>query len=289
MKIIPLLLSLLLFSSCIIYTRDRSRAVHPTIDDTMEIVYVHTKGMKNAVNVYPVGEGAVPIWCDVEQKYRPVVQKMFAVCYSGKKPPVSELSFSHGLFLEPPAKGVKGPFSIEEQLNPFGKAYSFSVSIAPSNYDEFLVFYFDLYRSFCQRDGISCCMTGDGKDFVFDLVIEDPDGVKQLYREIDSVVSYIKNGHHGYQGTELLYDLFSSFIYDKCSFNKWYYDAISAGIVMPESFMNIKKWKEFENRTFLVSIKRIDIKLVDYQKVPVDEKGWLNSNLKNLEPALQAR
>jgi hypothetical protein len=258
------------------------------IDDTLEVVYVHTKGMKNAMNVYPIGEGAVPIWCDVEQKYRPV-QKMFAVCYSGKKPLVSELVFSPGLFLEPPAKGVKGPFSIDEQLNPFGKVYSFSISIAPSNYDEFLVFYFDLYRQFCQMDGISCCMTGDGEGFVFDLVIDDPDGVKQLYRELDSIVSYIKKSRHVYQDTGSLYYLFSSFIYDKCSFNKWYYDAVSAGIATPESFMNIKKWKEFENNTSLVHIKRIDIKLVDYQKLPADERGWLDSNLKNLEPTILVR
>lgn len=255
----------------------------------MELVYVHSKGMKNAVSVYPIGEGAVPIWCDVEQKYRQV-QKMFAVCYSGKRPMVSELSFKPGLSLDPPpSKGIKGSFSIEEQLNPFGKTYSFSVSIAPSNYGEFLVFYFDLYRNFCQRDGISCCMTGDGEDFVFDLLIEEPDGVKQLYRELDSVVSYIKNGRHGYKDTGSLYSLFSSFIYDKCSFNKWYYDAVSAGIVMPEAFMDVKKWKEFEGDTSLAHIKRIDVKLVDYQKVPVDEKNWLDSSLRNLVPVTPTR
>jgi hypothetical protein len=262
--------------------------VHPVIDDTQEVVYVHTKGMKDSFNVYPIGDGAVPIWCDIEQKYRSA-QKMFEVCYSGKKPSSSELSFSPGLSLEPTAKGVKGLFSVDEQLNPFGKAYSFSVSIVPSDYNEFLVFYFDLYRNFCQKDGVSCCMTGDGEGFVFDLVIEDPEGVKQLYRELDSVVSYIKNARHIYHDTELLYALFSSFIYDKCSFNKWYYDAISAGIVMPESFMDVNKWKAFENRTSLAHIKRVDVKLVDYQKVPVDERGWLDSNLKNLEPVILAR
>ena len=65
--------------------------------------------------------------------------------------------------------------------------------------------------------------------------------------------------------------------------------AVSAGIVAPEAFMDVKKWKEFEGNTSLLHIKRVDVKLVDYQKVPADERSWLDSSLKNLEPSLLVR
>jgi hypothetical protein len=287
-RYIPVLL-LLLFSTCIFYTGDRSRAVHPVaVEDNSEIVYVKTKGKNDAVNIYQIGYGAIPVWCDVDQKYQPLLtehdmaQKMYAVCYSGSKPAASELNFNSNSATNIKTSKTKSNFFIEEQFNPFAKVYAFSVFIAPNNYKEFLVFYFNLYKNFCQKNGVSCCMTGDGEDFVFDFILEEPENVKQFYNELDSVVSFITNNHKVYKGTESLYNMFSSLIYDKCSFNRWYYDAVAVGLLSPESFMNVETWKGFENKSSFMHIKRVGVKLVDYQKTPSDEKAWLDSSLRTL-------
>ncbi len=290
MKLLPYLLMPLLFSSCIFYTKDASRAVHPETEDVFDVVYVRTSGVKGSRNVYPIGAGSVPLWCDVKHKDHSV-PRMLAVCYAGKRPKVSELMIDQGAPTFPTAdkKNASDVLSVQEYLNPFGKEYSFSISILPSDYAEFFIFYFDIYRNFCQRDGIGCCMKGNGQEYVLDLVVEEPEDLQQLYRELNAVVSYIKSGRKGYRDTQVLYGLFSAFINDKCSFNKWYYDAVGVGLISPESFMDIKKWQEFENKTSLVKIRRIDVKLVDYQKITSGEKEWLKSSLKNLEPLILAR
>jgi len=276
-----LILLLLILSACVLYVRDGTRAVHPVMERDARVVYVKTSGIKNAVNVYPVGSGAIPIWCDVKQGPE-LPKKMLAVCYSDKKPSAEELGLDPQIPSVPTVSKRDDSSLIEEQINPFTKVSSFSVSITPSNYNEFMIFYFSLYKKFCQEDGITCCMTGNGEDFVFNLVMEDPDDVKQLYREIDSVVSYIEKDHLKYQEVETLYNMFSSLIYDKCSFNRWYYDALSAGIVAPEAFMDIEKWKVLQDKSSWAHVTQVDVKLVDYQRIPSGEKEWLGSSLKDL-------
>lgn len=287
-KVFLIFLLSVIFSSCVFFIRDNSRAGHPVMSDTSAVVYVKTKGIDKTINTYSIGAGSIPIWCDVDEKYASFLlepstsKKMFAACYSGKKPILQENQLPSKNIITKQSEQRSGTFSIEDFFNPFSRAYIFSVSITPSRYEDFFVFYFDLYRKFCQKDGISCCMTGNGNDYKFSMVVEEPENVKQFYMEIDSVVAYMNSSHNDYKDVATLYGLFSSTMYDKCSFNRWYYDAISAGLVSPELFMNFEKWNQLENKTMWPRVKRIDVKLIDYQKVPLEDKKWLEGSLKNL-------
>ena len=278
----------IVFSSCVFFVGDRSRAEHPVMSDTLGVVYVKTVGAGDAVNTYRIGAGALPIWCDVNEKYtnflidQSTSKKMFAVCYANKKTLLQEEpSFKVNAVVEH-LEQKDGAVSIEELFNPFAKAYMFSVSIVPSKYDDFFVFYFDLYRNFCQKDGVSCSMTGSGSDFNFTMVIEEPENVKRLYMELYSLVTYTNNPRNGYSRTASLYGLFSSVVYDKCSFNRWYYDAVAAGVATPESFMDPEKWHQLEGKIRSARVKKIDIKLIDYQKISSEDKKWLGHSLQNL-------
>lgn len=291
-RIFFLFLCSIIFSSCVFFVSDSSRAVHPVVSDVSRVVYVHTSGTGNAANIYRTGSGTTPIWCDVDKKYAdflldgPSHKKMFAVCYSNKKPPLQEdLLFPNN---EPVQRGIqgKGPYSIEEFFNPFSRAYIFSLSITPSRYDDFFIFYFDLYRKFCLQDGVSCCMTGDGNNFKFSMVVEEPESVKQFYMDVDAVVNYANKEQKEYQNISSLYGLFSSVIYDKCSFNRWYYDAVSSGVMSPEFFMDSEKWTQLEGKTMWSRVKKINVKLIDYQKVSSEDKSWLDGSLKNLTERL---
>ncbi len=153
-KIFFLFLFSIIFSSCIFFVSDTSRAVHPVVNDVSRVVYVHTVGASNATNTYRIGSGTTPIWCDVDKKYTDFLleglnhKKMFAVCYSNKKPLLENIqNLSNDEFIQRGGQG-KGSFSIDEFFNPFFRAYIFSLLITPSKYDDFFVFYFDLYRKF---------------------------------------------------------------------------------------------------------------------------------------------
>lgn len=277
------------FSSCVFFIKDDSRAVHPIVNDTSALVYVKVEGVAKAVNTFRIGNGTVPIWCDVDEKYanflvdRASPKKTIAICYSDKTPPLQdEQVLPKGGILAQYNEQGQGFFSIEESLNPFSRAYAFSVSIGPSNYDDFFIFYFDLYRKFCKRTGVSCCMTGDGKDFKFKFILEEPENVKQLYMELDSVVTYANTSHREYKNTLPLYGIFSSNIYDKCSFNRWYYDALAVGLVSPESFIEVEKWERSEGKAMWARVKNIEVKLIDYQKISSEDKRWLEGSLKKL-------
>jgi len=287
-KITFIFLLSVMFNSCVFFVTDTSRAIHPIMSDTSSLVYVKMVSSGNAVNTYRTGLGAMPTWCDINEKYanflldNSLSKKMFAVCYSNKRPLLQEDQILPKNTFPQSGEQGKGLFSVEEFFNPFSRAYLFSISVAPSKYDDFFIFYFDMYRKFCQKDGISCCMTGNGNDFKFSMVVEEPENVRQFYMEIDSVVTYMNSSHEEYQNVVALYGLFSATIYDKCRFNRWYYDAIAAGVISPESFIDLEKWKQLEGRTTWARIKRIDVKLIDYQKISLEDKKWLENSLKDL-------
>ena len=275
-------------SACLIQTKDTARAGHPFVENKNELVYVKANGMKGAYNIYRVGPGSIPMWCDIDDRYKDLISdeqqgtEKLVVCYSDHRPGVSAFLPTVKRSSMPKDNATKGPYFIEEQLNPFGRAYMFTLFITPSRYDDFFVFYFNLYRKFCQKQGVGCCMTGNAMDFKFSFVIEEPDDVRQLYRELEAVSSYINSEDNEYQDTDVLYSSFSSTIYDTCQFNRWYYDALSVGVVAPEKYMDKDLWSRFESRPCWGRIKRVNVKLVDYQKVLAEDKSWLNSSLRSL-------
>ena len=201
------------------------------------------------------------------------------MCYSGNRPLINtqEIESSNGVVYK--NRFQQAPF-VEEEFNPYSKFYLIGIVLSGSGRD-LLPKYFDLYKEFCLEDNTECCMVNNGKDIVFDVIIEEHDNTSVIERTIKNIKTFVDNKAISEEDIRVGYNIFRSTLMDRCSYERWYYDSIYMGIHRPESLLNYDNWLSyFKNENGQdIRIKGIGIKIIDSKKLSSQELSELKSFL----------
>nr|HOW16966.1 hypothetical protein [bacterium] len=234
--------------------------VHPKKDKNgYSVSYVKTKSSGNFTNLFRVSADDVPVWCDLSGRSSRYLEAanlvlqskdlkpVYVACYSGKTP---EIYDNHNV-----DRALKIGKKTLYLYDPLDELLFVAVSIKSNCIQDMPVYYFSLYYELCTGNGVECCMNGNGKSFNIYAVIKD-DPSLDIKTRLKSFFEYISKPSLSNMAQDASYDIFTSYIEDVCSFNRWYHGAVHMGITDPETFLDKDVWTEHFN-----SLKTCEIKI----------------------------
>ncbi len=287
----------LLLTSCEYRRTDFVRGLHPVEHKGVRSIFVQNNKVGDAFSVYRSDNLSVPMWCSVKKEHNPFMMNFNAnfinskilltptnfVCYSGEEPSVDDKELGVSSIVEV-NHGIKPVPFIEEAYSPYSKFYLLGVVLS-AKVDELFPVYFHLYREICtDQSKISCCMVNNGENIVFDIMLENTDGVNALVSLMDRLRRFINVKGLSENDVKAGFNIFSSMFMDKCSYERWYYDSLYVGVVRPETFLQYKNWLSYYKNSGMseLKIKGIGIKIIDSKKLSSQEMSVLKDSAKKL-------
>lgn len=244
MKITFLLMLVLVFftGSCFYIKQDNKTGLPVVLSNSNLLIYSKCKTYDSAFNIYSSGSGSIPLWCNLKEHHKFLIKNKNAgsninvICYSGRKPRKEELKLHT----------VQEPDILKEgNISPFENIYVSFLYFKSIEPKQLFVLYLDIYNRFCNKQDVSCCLSKDDDGIKFSLVVEGIDDVDNFKPLLKKIVSYIESRDRK-TDVLVLKQLFDSFIYDDCSFNRWYYDSIGLGMTTPQELLDAEYWDKFD-------------------------------------------
>lgn len=271
-RILYCLLILFCLSSCSRSEYNMSDIVHPKKDKNGHSVsYVKVKRSGPFTNLFRISADDIPVWCDLSErslKYLRAanivlqpkdLKPVYVACYSGKTPDIYD---NHNV-----DSALKIGKKVLYLYDPLDELLFVAVNIKSNCIQDMPVYYFSLYYDLCTGNGVECCMNGNGKSFNIYAVIKD-DPSLDLRTRLKSFFEYIAKPSLSNMAQDASYDIFTSYIEDVCSFNRWYNGAVHMGITDPETFLDKNVWTEHFD-----SLRTCEIKIQNSLLMFVGPKG----------------
>jgi len=214
----------------------------------VNVVYVEAKSDGAFSSVYRISEYDQPVWCSTGKEYQkyvqglskylssgnPVLAPTYVACYAGKKPRVVVETSDVNI-------NKTGSNDIVFSYHPTEEFYIVGARVSTSCVQNMPVYYFALYSEFCSGTDVRCCMNSDGTSFTIYAMFDNAFDANAV-QNIKNFFDYIKHPLFSRSAQDNSYNLFMSYIQDSCSYNRWYYGAVSMGVLDPKSFLNKENW-----------------------------------------------
>lgn len=248
-KIILIFLVAFGFCGCGVFGHGTKGYVYPINEDGVNVVNVKLKSKGEFSYVYKISEFYQPLWCSTGEEYkryinelsvmllpqRPHSTPMYVACYSGNRPVVGDT--------HPSNNTIKIGDGLTFSYHPTEEFYVAGAVVTTSCVQSMPVYYFSLYSEFCLGTDVKCCMNGDGKRFTLYTLFKGPfdNSAKQ---NVKSFFDYIKRSTLPKSAQDSSYNIFTSYIQDECSFNRWNHGAVYMGVSEPQNLLDKKYWDQ---------------------------------------------
>ncbi len=247
-KIIFVFLMATIFYHCGMFNHREKEAVPLVKENEINIAYVKVKSEGDFSSIYRVSERELPVWCSTGKEYQKYIKglskylssenavstPMYVACYAGKKPRVVAETADVNI-------NKTESNNIVFSYNPTEEFYIAGARVSTSCVQNMPVYYFTLYSEFCSGTDVKCCMNSDGSSFTIYAMFDSAFDANAM-QNIKNFFDYIKNPVFSRDAQDNSYNLFLSYIQDKCSYNRWHYGVVSMGVLDPKSFLNKESW-----------------------------------------------